>query len=938
MPQQARVSILLTAKDLTGSAITGVKTKLAGLRTSIGSAFTGLQGAMTAAFAGLSALTVGRFILDTERQFQGLSAQLRTFTGSSDAAAAKFAEMQRLAIELPYELTDVTQAWIDLRQTGLEPTSTMIERLSDQASSFGGNVKDLSHAVVRAVAGEFEPLRSFGVQMTIVGNQLRASFQGHTTMIERNARAIVGYLTQISQSNFAGASERRMQTLDGQISNLQDNLHKLADVIAKGGVADAFADAAGRLSDMAAAAAENRVATQQWTAVVLSAGAAIVQTFIAPIRVGLNAISALGRAALIVLGAINLILGTIGAGFIRLAILQAKWSGQSTTALERMRDAADRFARQGLEVQQAALRGIAQDGRDSYDAIQNLGQSYRDAAQAAGQVGTAEAGVNQHLFTGLTAREKAIDAAKTEAILATDRAKKQAAINRLLALQAEAQAQLNQGFKNGLTMQDPHMQRFLKQVVDAGAAIADAQQPDTPAGGGTSDTDPLKTRIEMLTEATKHDATRAAAVRELTTLERELARAEQRGNLTLAQRTDLARKVADIQQALNDLDDGRVQTLIAASQFEETRPAALQALAAEEARLAAALRATNLTLEERVRLEKQRKDVHEAITTATTGVTEERIDLLAKATTIERTRAAAIAQLRDIERQLEAAQAQGNAVTADGVRVDTQLAQVREVLYHATVDALSAQIDLGTRAARLDATRADGRARLLSLEQQIRDELTQGNLPLQERVDLLERLLQIEAALDETGTFWQRLNAHVNQGQTAMQRFHETLNAITDDLLGGFRDGIEGAFAAVVEGSGNAGRTMASAFVGALGTAASKLGDFFQGQAIAAAASQFTPPFNPMGLQSAALWEAAAVAMYGLAGSLSGASNKISAGGSNRAGGSGASSAEAAAGDRGQATIVVEGGLLDMSDPRQAEALAAAIENVSGRRVTVRKG
>ena len=37
----------------------------------------------------------------------------------------------------------------------------------------------------------------------------------------------------------------------------------------------------------------------------------------------------------------------------------------------------------------------------------------------------------------------------------------------------------------------------------------------------------------------------------------------------------------------------------------------------------------------------------------------------------------------------------------------------------------------------------------------------------------------------------------------------------------------------------------------------------------------------------------------------------------------------------GEATLIIEGGLLDMSDPRQSDALARALESLSGRRVTI---
>lgn len=76
--------------------------------------------------------------------------------------------------------------------------------------------------------------------------------------------------------------------------------------------------------------------------------------------------------------------------------------------------------------------------------------------------------------------------------------------------------------------------------------------------------------------------------------------------------------------------------------------------------------------------------------------------------------------------------------------------------------------------------------------------------------------------------------------------------------------------------------------------------------------------------------------MFALAGSLS----AMAGGGGGGRSGAGAGSAETQReqleDQRGAAEIVIQGGLLDMSDPRQADALSSAINDLDGRRVTIR--
>jgi len=90
---------------------------------------------------------------------------------------------------------------------------------------------------------------------------------------------------------------------------------------------------------------------------------------------------------------------------------------------------------------------------------------------------------------------------------------------------------------------------------------------------------------------------------------------------------------------------------------------------------------------------------------------------------------------------------------------------------------------------------------------------------------------------------------------------------------------------------------------------------------------------------------AAGIALIALGSVLSkAAQSSVDAGGGALAGsGGGGGSASGGGGtasgpqpDQGAGTIVIQGGLLDMSDPRQADALGAALEQLSGRRVVIR--
>jgi hypothetical protein len=170
----------------------------------------------------------------------------------------------------------------------------------------------------------------------------------------------------------------------------------------------------------------------------------------------------------------------------------------------------------------------------------------------------------------------------------------------------------------------------------------------------------------------------------------------------------------------------------------------------------------------------------------------------------------------------------------------------------------------------------------------------------------------------------------------AMGAFRELDELITGSLATSFSalgDAISGAMAAAVTGAQSAGQAFAQAMLAALSAVARAFGQFFLGRAIAAVGDALLG--NPAGLAAAAKFTAAAAAMFAVAGLASAGAHGGSGGAYGGLSGAEFETSQRIEQSRGSATIVIEGGLLNMSDPRQADALARALGDLTGRRVSI---
>ena len=250
MAPQSKIEIILAAVDrglTTGfnRAIGTVKSFVAGTRE----AETGVKG-LTGAVSGLlapllatvSAAAGMQKLVAVSREFDKLSAGLLTATGSADGADQSFTAIQDFATKTPYDLAQVTDSFIKLVNFGLDPSERALTSYGNTSSALGKDLNQMIEAVADAATGEFERLKEFGIKASSEGDKVSFTFRGVTTTVGKNAKEIEDYLIKLGETNFGDAMANRMQTLDGALSNLQDEWDKVFLNISQAGIGNLIAD------------------------------------------------------------------------------------------------------------------------------------------------------------------------------------------------------------------------------------------------------------------------------------------------------------------------------------------------------------------------------------------------------------------------------------------------------------------------------------------------------------------------------------------------------------------------------------------------------------------------------------------------------------------------------------------------------------------------
>ena len=193
---------------------------------------------MKAALIAVGAVQVIGKVVEINRTFEDLEATLRAVTGSAEAAGKSFELIRAFTANTTFQIEEVAQAFITLKQAGIVPTSDALNDFGNFAAGMGKSITQLAQAAFNATTGEMEMLKQFGIIARQQGDKITVTFDGTTKTIERNGEAITEYIRSIGREKFSTAIEERFNTLSGSISTVNDQVSEFAVAVGdgKGGI------------------------------------------------------------------------------------------------------------------------------------------------------------------------------------------------------------------------------------------------------------------------------------------------------------------------------------------------------------------------------------------------------------------------------------------------------------------------------------------------------------------------------------------------------------------------------------------------------------------------------------------------------------------------------------------------------------------------------
>lgn len=201
----------------------------------IGKSFEKVGGMIAGAFAVDQLVQFGKEIIRVTGEFQKFEAVLTNTLGSNSAAQLAMAEIVQFAATTPFQVAELTDAFVKLANQGFRPTQDEMRKLGDVAASTGKSFDQLTEAIIDAQVGEFERLKEFGIRAQKQGDQVTFTFKEVETQVDFTADSIREYVLSLGDlEGVSGATDAIAKTLTGQISMLKDSVDLLMVSIGNG--------------------------------------------------------------------------------------------------------------------------------------------------------------------------------------------------------------------------------------------------------------------------------------------------------------------------------------------------------------------------------------------------------------------------------------------------------------------------------------------------------------------------------------------------------------------------------------------------------------------------------------------------------------------------------------------------------------------------------
>lgn len=216
-----------------------------------------ISGAMAplAAITGLGAVGFGGFVgkvVQTSAEFEKFEAILEVVEGSSEAAKKSMGWVSEFATKTPYELREVTDAFVKLKAYGIDPQSGALKAAGDAAAAMGKPMEQAVEAMADAMTGENERLKEFGIVAKKEGDKIVYTWsENGKTMgakVDANNKAMIqSTIESIWNRRYGGAMDKRSKTFEGMVSNLKDSISQFMLSIGDAGLFGFIKDTLGEV-------------------------------------------------------------------------------------------------------------------------------------------------------------------------------------------------------------------------------------------------------------------------------------------------------------------------------------------------------------------------------------------------------------------------------------------------------------------------------------------------------------------------------------------------------------------------------------------------------------------------------------------------------------------------------------------------------------------
>lgn len=181
-------------------------------------------------------------------EFEILEARLESLTGSAENGEKAFAWIQQFAKDTPFQLDQVTDAFVRAKAFGLDPMDGTLQAVADQAAKTGGGMEALNGIITalgqswskgRIQAEEMLQLVERGVPAWDLLAQATGKSVGELqrlTTAGKLGREEIRLLIQELGRSGAGAAAEQMNTLQGIVSNLQDTWTQFLNEVNRAGL------------------------------------------------------------------------------------------------------------------------------------------------------------------------------------------------------------------------------------------------------------------------------------------------------------------------------------------------------------------------------------------------------------------------------------------------------------------------------------------------------------------------------------------------------------------------------------------------------------------------------------------------------------------------------------------------------------------------------